>query len=83
MPHLTKERIEQRVTALKKRLAKVAKEKLDSSPQAREVRKKLKRAQRRMRAMLGKPHPRKIFRTILRPGAKAAVGGAQGQQKKA
>ncbi|MBI2059236.1 MAG: hypothetical protein HYT87_05635 [Nitrospirae bacterium] len=81
MANQTKETIEKRISVYKDRLKKIADgKKADAAKAGRGLTKKLKRAQRRLRAMLGKPHPRKIFKTILRPGAKQQP--AAGQAKK-
>lgn len=77
----TKETIEKRISVYKDRLKKIVDgKKADAEEARRGLAKKLRRAQRRLRAKLGKPHPRKIFKTILRPGSKQQA--APGQAKK-
>ncbi|MBI2889683.1 MAG: hypothetical protein HYY13_02755 [Nitrospirae bacterium] len=77
MPLATQERIQTRIGLFKERIKKAG-----SGEAARAARKKLKRAQRKLRVLLGKPHPRKIFRTILRPAGKGTASGAAAAKKK-
>lgn len=81
MPTMTQDRLQARITGAKEKLTKLSKESPAKKSVERDIHKRLKRAQRRLRVLQGKPRPRKIFRTIIRPAAKALAGSGQAKKK--